>query len=134
MTTTTIARFNTTRPTHDPGFTDLLRSEWTKFRTLRSSWWSLGTMLVLSLGMSITLTAVFSAEYHDNKLDASKIKRLPLSQPDTIAAWKRGGMLAMPYQPGSPDVHLNTWVTMFASQAVALAVPDAEPLHWDQLV
>jgi UDP-N-acetylglucosamine 2-epimerase (non-hydrolysing) len=49
-------------------------------------------------------------------------------------ACERDGMLAMPYQPGSPDVHLNTWVTMFASQAVALAVPDAEPLRWDQLV
>ena len=41
---------------------------------------------------------------------------------------------AMPYQPGSPDVHLNTWVTMFASQAVALAAPGAQPLRWDQLV
>jgi UDP-N-acetylglucosamine 2-epimerase (non-hydrolysing) len=49
-------------------------------------------------------------------------------------ARERGGMLAMPYQPGSPDVHLNTWVTMFASQAVALAMPDAAPLRWDQLV
>jgi UDP-N-acetylglucosamine 2-epimerase (non-hydrolysing) len=49
-------------------------------------------------------------------------------------ARERDGMLAMPYQPGSPDVHLNTWVTMFASQAVALAVPGAEPLRWDQLV
>lgn len=49
-------------------------------------------------------------------------------------ACERDGMLAMPYQPGSPDVHLNTWVTMFASQALALAVPGAEPLRWDQLV
>jgi hypothetical protein len=49
-------------------------------------------------------------------------------------ARERDGMLAMPYQPGSPDVHLNTWVTMFASQALALAVPGAEPLRWDQLV
>jgi UDP-N-acetylglucosamine 2-epimerase (non-hydrolysing) len=49
-------------------------------------------------------------------------------------ARERGGKLAMPYQPGSPDVHLNTWVTMFASQAVGLAVPGAEPLRWDQLV
>ncbi len=49
-------------------------------------------------------------------------------------ARERDGMLAMPYQPGSPDVHLNTWVTMFASQAVALAVPDAPALRWDQLV
>jgi UDP-N-acetylglucosamine 2-epimerase (non-hydrolysing) len=49
-------------------------------------------------------------------------------------ARERDGMLAMPYQPGSPDVHLNTWVTMFASQAVALAVPGASALRWDQLV
>jgi ABC-2 type transport system permease protein len=86
--TTTVARFNTTRPTHDPGFTDLLRSEWTKFRTLRSSWWSLGTMLVLSLGMSITLTAVFSAQYHDNKLDAGN--RLQF-QNDTIGLFLQPG-------------------------------------------
>jgi UDP-N-acetylglucosamine 2-epimerase (non-hydrolysing) len=49
-------------------------------------------------------------------------------------ARERDGMLALPYQPGSPDVHLNTWVTMFASQAVALAVPDAQPLKWQHLV
>lgn len=69
-TTTTVARFNTTRPTHNPGFADLMRSEWTKFRTLRSSWWSLAAMLVVSLGVSIAATAVFSADYHDNKLSA----------------------------------------------------------------
>ena len=49
-------------------------------------------------------------------------------------ARERDGMLAMPYQPGSPDVHLNTWVTMFASQALALTVPNETPLRWDQLV
>ena len=49
-------------------------------------------------------------------------------------ARERDGKLAMPYQPGSPDVHLNTWVTMFASQALALAVPGAEPMRWGQLV
>jgi UDP-N-acetylglucosamine 2-epimerase (non-hydrolysing) len=49
-------------------------------------------------------------------------------------ARERDGKLALPYQPGSPDVHLNTWVTMFASQALALAVPGAEPLRWGQLV
>lgn len=86
--TTTVARFNTTRPTHDPGFTDLLRSEWTKFRTLRSSWWSVGVMLVVSLGMSIALTAVFTANYHDNKLDASN--RLQF-QNDTISLFLQPG-------------------------------------------
>jgi ABC-2 type transport system permease protein len=64
MTTMTIAPVtNTARPTHDPGFTDLLRSEWTKFRTLRSTWWSLAAMLVVSLGVSIAATAVFTAHY-----------------------------------------------------------------------
>ncbi len=63
MTTMTIAPVSTARPTHDPGFTDLLRSEWTKFRTLRSTWWSLAAMLVVSLGVSITATAVFTAHY-----------------------------------------------------------------------
>lgn len=90
MTTATphVARFNTTRPTHDPGFTDLLRSEWTKFRTLRSSWWSLGLMLVLSLGMSITVTAVFTANYHDNKLDPSNKLQF---QNDTIGLFLQPG-------------------------------------------
>ncbi|HEU5429287.1 MAG TPA: ABC transporter permease [Actinocrinis sp.] len=63
MSTLTIAPATTTRPTHDPGFTDLLRSEWTKFKSLRSTWWSLGTMLVVSLGMSVLLTAIFTAHY-----------------------------------------------------------------------
>jgi UDP-N-acetylglucosamine 2-epimerase (non-hydrolysing) len=49
-------------------------------------------------------------------------------------ARERDGMLALPYQPASPDVHLNTWVTMFGSQALGLAAPGAEPLRWDQLV
>ena len=63
MSTLTIAPTTATRPTHAPGFTDLLRSEWTKFKTLRSTWWSLGAMLFFSLGMSILLTSLFTAHY-----------------------------------------------------------------------
>src|SRR5947209_2465358 len=63
MSTLTIAPSTATRPTHAPGFTDLLRSEWTKFKTLRSTWWSLSVMLVVSLGISILLTAIFNAHY-----------------------------------------------------------------------
>lgn len=63
MSSLTIAPAATTRPTHAPGFTDLLRSEWTKFKTLRSTWWSLGSMLVISLGMAILLTSLFTAHY-----------------------------------------------------------------------
>jgi ABC-2 type transport system permease protein len=63
MTTMTTAPTTSARPTHAPDFTDLMRSEWTKFRTLRSTWWSLGAMLVVSLGASIAATAVFTANY-----------------------------------------------------------------------
>ncbi|GAA1582878.1 ABC transporter permease [Kribbella sancticallisti] len=34
-------------------FTDLLRSEWTKFRSLRSAWWALLAMLVLSTAVTL---------------------------------------------------------------------------------
>lgn len=63
MNTLSIAPVSSTRPTHAPGFTDLLRSEWTKLKTLRSTWWSLGVMLVASLGISILLTSIFTAHY-----------------------------------------------------------------------
>jgi ABC-type transport system involved in multi-copper enzyme maturation permease subunit len=59
----TIAPVNSARPTHQPGFTDLLRSEWTKFRTLRSTWWSLAAMLIVSLGVSVAATATFTATF-----------------------------------------------------------------------
>jgi ABC-type transport system involved in multi-copper enzyme maturation permease subunit len=63
MSTLTVAPATSTRPTHAPGFTDLLRSEWTKLKTLRSTWWSLGVMLVTSLGISILLTSIFNARF-----------------------------------------------------------------------
>ncbi len=63
MSTLTVAPIATTRPTHQPGFTDLLRSEWTKFKTLRSTWWSLGAMLFVAVGMSILATSLITAKY-----------------------------------------------------------------------
>jgi ABC-2 type transport system permease protein len=63
MSTVTITHASRVRPTHQPGFTDLLRSEWTKFKTLRSTWWSLGIMIAVSLGVSIAATSVFTANY-----------------------------------------------------------------------
>ncbi|MBR7834337.1 ABC transporter permease [Actinospica durhamensis] len=51
------------RPTHRPGFTDLVRSEWTKFTSLRSTWWSLGVMTVVSLGFTVAATATYTHDY-----------------------------------------------------------------------
>jgi ABC-2 type transport system permease protein len=69
MTAATLSRVATATPTHDPGFTDLLRSEWTKIKTLRSTTWALVTMVLLSLGLNIAATSIFTAQY--NTLDAS---------------------------------------------------------------
>ena len=63
MSTVTITPVGPARPTHQPGFTDLMRSEWTKFRTLRSTWWSLGSTLAVALGVSILATSVTTAHY-----------------------------------------------------------------------
>jgi ABC-type transport system involved in multi-copper enzyme maturation permease subunit len=66
MTTATVARpeQSTVRPTHRPGFSDLMRSEWTKLKTLRSTWWSLAVMIVVSLGFTIAACAVYSAHFN----------------------------------------------------------------------
>jgi hypothetical protein len=42
--------------------------------------------------------------------------------------------LAIVYQPDSPDIHLNTWATLFAAQALAMAAPGAGPISWKELV
>jgi hypothetical protein len=41
---------------------------------------------------------------------------------------------AVLYQPTSPDRHLNTWATMFAAQALALAADPGRSLGWSELV
>lgn len=69
MTAATLSRVTAAAPTHDPGFTDLLRSEWTKIKSLRSTTWALLMMVIISLGFNITATSVFTAQY--NTLDAS---------------------------------------------------------------
>jgi len=40
-----------------------MRSEWTKLRTLRSTWWSLGVMILLSVGFTITACAVYTHDF-----------------------------------------------------------------------
>jgi ABC-2 type transport system permease protein len=48
---------------YGPHFPNLLRSERTKFRTLRSTWWSLGIATVLSVGISILACSVYVANW-----------------------------------------------------------------------
>jgi hypothetical protein len=41
---------------------------------------------------------------------------------------------ALLYQPTSGNLHLNSWVTMFAAQAVGLAAPGATAFSWEEMV
>lgn len=47
-----------------------VNSEWTKIRTLRSSYWTLGIMLVVSLGSAISLSVASSGHRSNNPSDA----------------------------------------------------------------
>jgi ABC-type transport system involved in multi-copper enzyme maturation permease subunit len=44
-------------------FTDLLRSEWTKFRSLRSAWWALAAMLTLSMTVTLLICSEANQAY-----------------------------------------------------------------------
>jgi ABC-2 type transport system permease protein len=64
MTTLTASLGTAVRPAspHRVTFPRLLRSEWLKLTSLRSTWWSLGIAVVLSVVISILITAA-SAEF-----------------------------------------------------------------------
>jgi hypothetical protein len=44
------------------------------------------------------------------------------------------GAIGIVYQPGSREVHLNTWATLFAAQALTMAIPNSPVISWQQLV
>lgn len=50
---------------HGVGFADLVRSEVTKVRSVRSTVWSLLAMVVVSLGFATIVTNVFSSQWDD---------------------------------------------------------------------
>lgn len=62
MTTAALPRPATIRPDARLGFGGILRSEWIKLRSLRSTWWSLGLILVLSIGLSLVMVTTITWE------------------------------------------------------------------------
>jgi ABC-2 type transport system permease protein len=66
MTTTTAPRvraFRRAPAAGRAGFRDLLLAEWTKLRSVRSTVWSLATMVVLTLGITGLATGIYSAHW-----------------------------------------------------------------------
>jgi hypothetical protein len=63
----------------------------------------------------------------------SEAQAQALERMNEIAVGDERG-LGLPYQPDSPDVHVNTWATLFATQSFALAAPDARPVRWPEWI
>jgi len=50
-------------------FVRLVRSEWLKFTTVRSTWWSIGLVVVISVGLSLLMAASFASFAADSAAD-----------------------------------------------------------------
>jgi ABC-type transport system involved in multi-copper enzyme maturation permease subunit len=69
-------------PARRAGFGHLLLSEWTKIRSLRSTVWSLILLVVLTLGITILITAITSAQW--NKIGAASRTQIRLDPTNGI--------------------------------------------------
>lgn len=67
--------------TRRPGFAHLLLSEWTKIRSVRSTVWSLVLLVVLTIGLTVLITAITAAQW--SKIGAAS--RLQLLHDPTSA-------------------------------------------------
>ncbi|MEY2426322.1 MAG: type transport system permease protein [Actinomycetota bacterium] len=68
-------------------YVNILKSEWTKIRSVRSTYWTLITAAVLTVGLSAIICAVFVAQY-------SHLKPSDLAEFDPAATSLTGGILA----------------------------------------
>jgi hypothetical protein len=73
----------------EPGsyYGNVLRSEWTKLRSVRSTYWTLVTAAVLTVGLSAIICAIFVAQY-------SHLKASDLAGFDAASTSLTGGILA----------------------------------------
>jgi ABC-2 type transport system permease protein len=53
----------------------LVRSEWTKFRSLRSSWWTIATSTALMVGVGVAISAAAAAEQKSSAVPADVAAR-----------------------------------------------------------
>jgi hypothetical protein len=74
MTTTLATESLLTQPTYRAaGFVDVLRSEWTKARTVRSTIWTLLTAAVLGIGLGALISALAGNHYNQMSLSDRQI-------------------------------------------------------------
>ena len=69
-------------PARRAGFGHVLLSEWTKIRSVRSTVWSLILLVVLTLGITVLITAITSAQW--NKIGAASQTQIRLDPTNGI--------------------------------------------------
>src|SRR5207245_2432064 len=74
----------TPRQIRHPGFGAVLGSEWTKIRTVKSTFWTLLAALVVTVGLSVLLSLAFASSY-----DKMSVKERARFDP---AAWSLVGI------------------------------------------
>ena len=131
----TAATFSTStvRPTTSsaPGFGALLRSEWTKLRSLRSTWIIVALAIGLSIGFSAAI-ALVSGMTHDSWNDTVRERFDPVQT--TLGGWLFGmifvialGVMSVASEYGSRTVRTSFILTprrhrVFAAKAIVLAL------------
>jgi ABC-2 type transport system permease protein len=129
MTATTFSIGRAT-PRTAPGFGALLRSEWTKLRSLRSTWIMVALAIGLSTGFSAAI-ALVSGMTHDSWSDAVRERFDPIQT--TLGGWLFGmilvislGVMSVASEYGSRTVRTTFVLTprrhrVFAAKAIVLA-------------
>lgn len=104
MATTTPPPYRSALPTGRDGFVQVLRAEWTKFRSIRSTAWCLLLAVVLTVLLSFLAASAFSSDVNDAPpTDQFSYVYRPLSGDGTVTAhvraqrnsaeWARAGIM-----------------------------------------
>ena len=101
----------------------VVRSEWTKFRSVRSTWWTLATSTLLTIGIGVAATAAAAGERTSSSLPDNVATRAMLG---TIFAQLALGTLAVLMMAGEYGTGM-----IRSSMAV---VPRRLPVLWGKLV
>jgi ABC-2 type transport system permease protein len=101
----------------------VIRSEWTKFRSLRSTWWTIGTGVALTVGIGVLISLAAAAEARSSSTPVDVAAR---SEVGNIFAQLALGVLAVLLMSGEHGTGMI--------RSSMTAVPRRLPVLWGKLV